>query len=343
MRHFRLLAISSLVLTLAASCNPFGVSGGGGGLLKSVDSGESWDFANKLEAQGTIAGVTATRIRIDRNKSDQLYLGTSSSGVYSSADRGIVWKQILAGPKIFDLQVNPGNSEEIFAGGSFGDVAKAFRSGDGGQSWVEAYSEAKGSTFVSAVAYHPSDNKIIYLGLSSGEIVRSANGGETWNLFTRLNDRIVRIEVEPEDARLMYALNFMSGLWRSTDGGGTWQQVTDKISARNFHDFRTVRGSPSSLYLATGDGLWHSSNRGETWTKLQLPLHEPTSIVSSVELNQRAPAHLFATVGQTLYISSDGGNFWKTKALSTSATVRDLVLDQNETNVMYAALGVPMQ
>lgn len=366
-KQTRLWAALPLLL-LAASCGilPFGGSGSTNGVMKSSDSGDSFDVANKLagEKSGFITGVSAARIRIDPSSSDNLFIASPTNGSYFSGDKAATWKQILQG-RIFDIQVNPQDGKEVIAGGSAGDVAKAFKSGDGGETWVEAYSEAKAQTFVSAVAYQPNSPKTVFLGLSTGEIIQSNNGGTSWNLIAKLEGRILEMQIAPDIASTLYALSFQSGLMRSRDSGRTWENLTDPKSnsaltniingrpsdaqpvfsqVSSFQDFVIVASDPSVMYVATGDGLYRSRDRGAVWEKLQLPLHQgDTTIVSAVEVNQKSPSTIYAAVGGTFYKSTDRGSTWKTKALNITSTVRGIIVDQSETNTVYLSLGSVLQ
>jgi hypothetical protein len=68
---------------------------------------------------------------------------------------------------------------------------------------------------------------VVYCGTEPGEIYKSTNAGQQWNLVTLndpLNGGVTAICVHPQDPNHVLA---GSGdyLFRSTDGGGTWQNV----------------------------------------------------------------------------------------------------------------------
>lgn len=347
------MVIGSLSL-LAAGCAIPGLnlpgrgsSPAGGGMLKSLDRGDAWDAVNALtpatDGGGSLATASLARVRINPAHSEQLYVASPTHGVYQSLEGGKTWKKILDGA-IFDVQINPENSGELLAGGWVGNVAKVFKSTDAGQTWIEAFSESKAGAFVSAITYLTAPTRQILIGLSSGEIIQSTNGGTSWNFLSKLTGRILRFERSPEDARTLYALEFKSGLSVSKDGGARWESLTaNKINAGAFYELRLLPSSPGAMYLATDTGLYRTSNRGGSWQNLQLPLRQNSTVVSAMAVDQKDQKNIFAMINATLYASKDGGLTWKTKSLPASAHVRELIIDPKDSTVLYAGLGQPLR
>ena len=343
MSKIKILTLLLPVLLLAQACvvSPFGGQPVVGGVLKSVDSGESWDKANRLSSEGEMKRVSVARIRIDFNDTKNLIFASPTSGVYRSKDSAQTWERILSGARIYDAVINPAEGTEIYAGGSVGGVAKVFKSTDFGDTWLEVFSESKTKTFVSALAFSSQSSQTILAGLSTGEIVRSDNSGTSWHLFADLDGRILKIKPVPQNSRLFYALSMKRGLYRSDDNGNSWQLITENLPSniKSFRDFEMLASNPNAIYLATNNGLFRTVNGGQNWEKLTLPLHESSTVVGAVVVNQFNVDELLAAIGQTIYKSSDAGRTWQTRALKTSGVVRHLVIDPAEANVRYAALG----
>ncbi|MDP2933115.1 MAG: hypothetical protein Q8N81_03200, partial [bacterium] len=195
MSKTKILLVLAITLT-AQSCalNPFGGSDQvSGGVLKSSDSGESWTLFASVGDSGSLKSVSSARIRMDMKNDGTLYLASPTHGVFQSVNGGQNWKKILGNAKIYDLQINPTNSDELFAGGTQGSKARVFKSSDRGSTWVEVYSESLTNNFVSAVSFDPRDPKVIYIGLSTGEIIVSRNSGSTWDLLSTISNRVLEI------------------------------------------------------------------------------------------------------------------------------------------------------
>lgn len=349
MRKTKIFLLLAVALT-AQSCflNPFG--GGGtvaGGILKSRDSGESWTNYYALGDSGNIKSVSSARIRMDLTEKKVLYLASPTNGVFASDNSGENWKKILGNAKIYDLRINPSNNYELFAGGIQGSKARLFKSGDRGESWVEVYSESGTNNYVSSIAFDPKDPKTVYIGLSTGEIIISKNGGQTWDLLSTIGNRV--LEIDPSaDSGAIYALGMNSGLHKSKDGGRTWIVISKtadgkKLSPSKYHGFLPPSPSSQSAYLATNDGLFRGAAGDASWEKLRLPHNESSNTVTAAALNPKKPREIYAVVAQTLYKSSDGGDTWQIRALPGAVNVRDMVINPDETNLIYMALGAPLQ
>ena len=71
------------------------------------------------------------------------------------------------------------------------------------------------------------------------------------------------------------------GVWRSTDYGSTWKPIFDKESTGSIGAIAVAPSDPNVIYvgtgagiirpdLATGDGMYKSTDAGKTWTHLGL-------------------------------------------------------------------------
>ena len=135
------------------------------------------------------------------------------------------------------------------------------------------------------------------------------------------------------------ALSLSDGLFLSDDGGSSWKDLSDAVRGSYFMDVELVESNANAMYLATDKGLYRTGNLGQAWEKVDLPQNQSSETVTAVTLNQKNNNHVYAVVAQTLYKSTDAGESWQTRALSTNAFVRRLVIDEAEPNIIYAALG----
>jgi photosystem II stability/assembly factor-like uncharacterized protein len=77
---------------------------------------------------------------------------------------------------------------------------------------------------------------------------------------------------------------------------------------------RTVNGfavdpeNPRVMYVAMRDGLFKSTNAGETWT----PLSKDLRNLAAVAVNPKRPGEVYAaTVDGVVFKSTDGATTWK--------------------------------
>src|SRR5450755_1183534 len=114
------------------------------------------------------------------------------------------------------------------------------------------------------------------------------------------------------------------GLWRSTDYGSTWTPLFDAQSTGSIGAIAVAPSNPDIIYvgsgagiirpdLATGDGMYKSTDAGRTWTHLGL---RDSQMIASVEVDPKNPDRLFvAALGHPygpnkergIYRSTDGG------------------------------------
>lgn len=166
---------------------------------------------------------------------------------------------------------------------------------------------------VNAIATHPTDNNIILLGYSVGGIFKTTNGGQDWypvfdeHPFTAIGD----ITYDPVNPNIVYA--------------GT--------------------GDPNiSGYPFIGDGIYKSTDGGETWEHIGLA---ETRIISRIVINPFNTNILYAaTMGlpfernqhRGVYRSLDGGQSWDNVLfIAPDAGVIDLIISPDEPRTLYAA------
>lgn len=166
---------------------------------------------------------------------------------------------------------------------------------------------------VNTVAVHPGNEQIIYVGFSSGGLYKTTNGGRSW--FPIFDDRaylaIGAIAIDPVNPETIYA--------------GT--------------------GDPNiSGYPFLGDGLYRSTNGGQTWTNIGLG---DTRIISKIVIDPTNPQRIHVgTMGlpfernrqRGLYTTTNGGQSWRQSLfVSEQAGIIDVVMDPRKPNVLYAA------
>lgn len=160
-----------------------------------------------------------------------------------------------------------------------------------------------------------------------------------------------------QDPMTYYFGGATGGVFKTTDGGYSWKPITDGIFNLGSVGAITVAPSnPNILYVGMGeapmrgnashgDGVWKSTDAGKTWTHIGL---EDTQQISRIRVDPNNPDLVYvAAVGHMagpnemrgVFRSKDGGKTWQ-KILYKSAVAGagDLIIDPNNSNVLYATI-----
>jgi photosystem II stability/assembly factor-like uncharacterized protein len=179
-----------------------------------------------------------------------------------------------------------------------------------------------------------------------------------WEFAGPLNigGRVVDLEINPDDANIIYAAFATGGIFKSTDAGGSWFPIFDSLNVLTIGDIGIDPGNPSILYAGTGEangghnnfpggGVFKSTDAGLTWNFLGLT---NTTSIGRIIVHPAQPDIVFlAAVGsyfspnpeRGVYKSTDGGNSWSQSLfISDSTGAIDIVMDPNNPSFMFAAM-----
>lgn len=171
-----------------------------------------------------------------------------------------------------------------------GTTDGVMRSEDGGETWRQV-SEGLHQRHVRWLAYHPDVSDLEYIGTEPAGIFVSHDGGDSWRgrpEVEALRDRHRWfLPYSPEAGCVRgfafhgdraYAAVEVGGVLRSDDAGDTWRLVGGSTGEPTFdlppaplvfadvHWVETHPASPDLVYAATAEGLYRSSDGGDTWS-----------------------------------------------------------------------------
>ncbi len=194
-----------------------------------------------------------------------LYVG-SVSGLFATRDGGTSWLR-LRSQWVETLAFHPTDPATLYAGGD-----GAFRSPDGGQSWVAivAPDEVPGHyRNVVQLVVDPARPDDLYavgeegiVGSSDDFFLRSPDRGATWSELPVIPTS-EPLQIVPGNPSTLYQGGFPGRLRRSTDGGETWQEVPAPAE-----HLLVASTAPVTLISYGDEGLFRSVDEGETWAAL---------------------------------------------------------------------------
>lgn len=151
------------------------------------------------------------------------------------------------------------------------------------------------------------------------------------------------------------------GLWHSTDYGSNWEPLFDEQSTGSIGAIAVAPSDPNIIYvgtgagiirpdLATGDGMYKSTDAGKTWTRLGL---RESQMIAMIDVDPVNPNRLFvAALGHPygpnpergIFRSLDGGmTFEKVLYKDEYTSGNDVRIDPSNPSVVYAALWQQQQ
>src|SRR2546430_6716231 len=99
-------------------------------------------------------------------------------------------------------------------------------------------------------------------------------------LGTFRGGRAVAVSGVPHQPNIFYMAAVNGGVWKTTDFGNTWNPIFDDQPTGSVGALAVAPSDPNIIYagsgeglqrpdLATGDGVYKSTDAGKTWTHLQ--------------------------------------------------------------------------
>ncbi len=147
------------------------------------------------------------------------------------------------------------------------------------------------------------------------------------------------------------------GLWKTTDAGNNWAPVTDgQITSSSVGAVAVSDANPNVVYIGMGescirgnvmpgDGVYKSIDAGVKWTKVGFA---NSDAISKIRIHPTNPDIVYvASFGlyygpseeRGVFKTTDGGKTWKRTLFKDARTgAVDIVIDANNSNVLYAAL-----
>jgi photosystem II stability/assembly factor-like uncharacterized protein len=342
--------IISLAL-LAASCNPFNQPIPAG-VVKSVNGGVDWQFANALKGStsANLSSLSISKLAFSPLTSQTLLAGTYTDGLFESDDAAGSWSKILSDIDVYDFVIDPTNPKIIYAAGFYADHGRVLETMDGGGSWVQIYNEESDNNPVRSIAINPTDSSQIVIGTASGTVIKSADGGDSWQLAKNFSDQVNRVLWQNGN---IFVLLKTKGLFVSPDFGQTFTEITTGLhktyslaglsysQANSISTFSQVYvdfTSPALIYLTTDQGLYKTVDGGKTWQIISLPVNPTGSAAHGIAVALTSSNIVYTSVGSTVYKSLDGGQSWQTQGINSGGFINYILADPALPQIVYAGI-----
>jgi hypothetical protein len=321
----------------------------GQGLMRALrDASAQWQVEHVL--QGQVVNCLAQ----DPLQAGVIYAGTQENGILCSRDYGSSWAPAgLAGQTIKAISASRSQPGLVFAGSR---PARLYVSRDQGQHWQElpafrkifsrwfwfSPASAPFSAYVQGIALSPTQPEVIVAGIEFGAVVRSTDGGQTWQDHRpgALRDcHSIQFHVSNGDW-IYEAGGTGAGVAISQNGGRTWQQPRAGLD-RHYGwacaadprqpeiCYASIAPSPAQahnsgkanayIFRTNGDGVWQKLGGG-----LPQPLvHMPYALLTDPDV----PGHVYAGLSSgDVWWSQNYGDTWEPLPFNLRAIQHCLIL-----------------
>jgi|CXWL01.1.fsa_nt_gi hypothetical protein len=204
----------------------------------------------------------------------------------------------------------------------------------GPSGWTYTSGWNPGTGRLSAIAIHPANENIIYVGSPGGGLWKSINAGASWVPLTDNNSlwmSIFAITIDPLDQNTVYVGTSNGILLKSTNAGSTFTPTGAGPSGT----IRKVLIHPSStniVFATASNGIWRSINGGTSWTQVH------TGSKEDIEFKPNDVNIMYAS-GNDVVRSINNGVTWTTLGVAEGITNsgRTLVsVSAADPNIVYA-------
>ena len=186
--------------------------------------------------------------------------------------------------------------------------------------------------------------------LQAGDVLRSEDGGATWELGLHPDAGGVRtIALAPSDPRVVYAgieTGEVEGrVVRSVDGGVTWSPTAPMPRGHGGLPLAVAPSDPDRVIaIERAESLVYSADGGATWTVAEVAgsqVKTPFAGASQVVFDPSDPAVVYGVGSDDCFRSEDGGANWS-PAGSLPSEANDLAAHPTAPGVLFASsrLGV---
>ena len=319
---------------------------GGKGILKSTDSGATWEEANAGISNGVVHSIVADPSDAARIIS-AISLGYSMK-ILGSEDSSEEWEILEEnihsniGSRLFADSID----SLLYAVGGWYDFSI---SEDGGRSWQASNAGIPYMTCVD-LAIDPVNSTLFIAGITAFEgldagIYKFTHGGQNWEQSSEglpLVERfclgttkwgpidIYSIAVDPNETRRLYAGAY-EGLFTTTDAGSQWAKAHE-FESKCVTEIAVHPEISNNVFAVAGGDVYKSADFGSTFVQLALP---PKS-VQTLFFDLLAFNVLYAGGEDGVYRSVDGGETWEILDDDLRDLTVSCLLADSERQILYA-------
>lgn len=353
------------------------LAGGEEGVFKSVDSGLHWTKINKglsLWVGKPEHTDAYTQIAIDGKNPETIYTISSTwgrgGGVYKSLNAGNSWEKITkwkspwvphkevnveeawlsTSRKVNTIAIDSQNSNRIFIGSSI----YIYKTDDGGSSWQQLISrKVTNDTWAhrginvfghtKAIGIDPVDFNRLYIGTCDHGLVKSIDGGKSWEKSVNgmeYKDNIYDIDIDAKKPQIVYVINGKlghkaAGVAKSYNFGENWVQLNNGLKEAMYYTLLLDSENSDVVYIGGEGGVYKTDDGGKKWMLKNKGIESVT--VSKLVVHPKNKEIIFAATNKGLYKTVDSGNSW-VKTHTNEMNLHTVIIDPNQPDTIYVGV-----
>lgn len=203
-----------------------------------------------------------------------------------------------------------------------------------------------------SIAFHPSNQNIIYIAAAQGGVWKTVDGGLNWTAMTDNLSTLAcgDVVVDPANPNVLYLgtgeLNYSGdsqygdGIFKSTNAGATWVQVANVTYGSRFSQLAIDPSNTNIVYAAGSSGVFKTTDAGASWFSTSSGTN-----ANCVFIDPSNTQVVYITTGGTsaglIKKSTNGGSTWVTltNGLPSGMGRVQLAMAQSNTSILYASVA----
>jgi photosystem II stability/assembly factor-like uncharacterized protein len=298
----------------------------GDGIARLDEAGGGW------RVELFLAGSGGQCLAVDPAGPETVYAGLRQGGVRRTSDGGRKWIDCgLPEPAVFSLAVSPADGA-VYAGT---EPSRLFRSDDGGDNWraldgllelpsrpTWKFPPRPWTSHVRWIAPSPHASEIILVGIELGGLMRTLDGGQTWQDHRPGAQRDVHsLAWHPQAAGRAYEAGG-GGAASSSDWGESWQPADEGRDRHYTWSVAVDPEDPDRWYLSASTGPYAAHGGGDPqariyrwvsggpWQELAAGLPEPLPAMPYALITADEQRLFAGFANGEIWESGDSGDSW---------------------------------
>jgi photosystem II stability/assembly factor-like uncharacterized protein len=200
---------------------------------------------------------------------------------------------------------------------------------------------------VRALAYDPKNPDRILLGTSAGQLFQSTDRGNTWSRYADLGreDYVLdNIAFDPTDSKIVYIAAWTmdtvndGDIFKSKDGGKSWSKLA-AMRGKSVRALELAPSDPKILVAGALDGVWRSTDRGDSWQRISPAGHADIKNIESIAIDPRDANVIYAGTWHLPWKTADGGASWKNikNGVIDDSDVFSIIIDHANPATVFAS------